>query len=204
MVWLLRAASCRFASATSSTRRGDVDRLAPDGDVERIRHGVGDEIVDHLGELVGGVADIGELRQHVFVGRAGARRSSPSMISVRPRITPSGFFRSWATVPRISLLKVLACRSRAHCAASRRLAAVRSCVRCGDALLEAGVRALQLLVQNDVVEGDRQPAAEDLDQRAVGVGEVARRFEHDHDLAAAQRPDVEHRARAPRIRAGGA
>src|SRR5256885_6895372 len=41
----------------------------------------------------------------------------------------SGFFRSWATVLRISLLNALACRSRAHCAESRRLASSRSPVR---------------------------------------------------------------------------
>jgi hypothetical protein len=64
----------------------------------------------------------------------------------------------------------------------------------GDALLESRVRALQLLVENDVVEGDGQPAAEDLDQRAVGAGETSRRLEHDDDFTAAHRPDVEDRA----------
>src|ERR1700716_3935562 len=45
---------------------GDVDWLAPDGDVEGIGNGVGDEIVDHLREPVRGVADVGELRLYVL------------------------------------------------------------------------------------------------------------------------------------------
>ncbi len=40
----------------------------------------------------------------------------------------------------------------------------------GDAVLELGIGLLQLLVKNDVVERDRQPAAENLDQRAIGFG----------------------------------
>src|SRR6476659_9230310 len=50
-------------------------------------------------------------------------------ISVRPRITPSGFFKSCATVPRISFLKPLARCSRSHCADSRRLACISARVR---------------------------------------------------------------------------
>src|SRR5712672_263070 len=50
-------------------------------------------------------------------------------ISVRPRITPSGFFRSCATVPRISFLKPLARCSRSHCADSLRLACISARVR---------------------------------------------------------------------------
>src|SRR5882757_10028788 len=50
-------------------------------------------------------------------------------ISVRPRMTPSGFFRSCATVPRISFLKPLARCSRSHCADSLRLACISARVR---------------------------------------------------------------------------
>src|SRR5215203_5964909 len=57
-----------------------------------------------------------------------AARSSDS-ISARPRMTPSGFLRSWATVPRISLLKRLAWRSCSDWPASRSFAAVSSRVR---------------------------------------------------------------------------
>src|SRR5260370_15136299 len=62
-----------------------------------------------------------------------------------------------------------------------------------DAVLEPGVRALELLVKDDVVECDGKPAAEYLDQRAVGAGEMPCRFQHDHDFAAAQGLDVKHR-----------
>src|SRR5829696_1020258 len=57
-----------------------------------------------------------------------AARSSDS-ISARPRMTPSGFLRSWATVPRISLLKRLAWRSCSDWPARRSFAAVSSRVR---------------------------------------------------------------------------
>src|SRR5215207_5075372 len=57
-----------------------------------------------------------------------AARSSDS-ISARPRMTASGFLRSWATVPRISLLKRLAWRSCSDWPARRSFAAVSSRVR---------------------------------------------------------------------------
>ena len=51
------------------------------------------------------IADVVDLRARrgSIAGMSVARMSDS--ISVRPRMTPSGFFRSWATVPRISLLK---------------------------------------------------------------------------------------------------
>jgi hypothetical protein len=50
-----------------------------------------------------------------------------------------------------------------------------------------------LLVKDDVVECDGKAAAENLDQRAVGAGEMPCRLQHDHDFAAAQCLDVKHR-----------
>ncbi len=64
----------------------------------------------------------------------------------------------------------------------------------GDAVLELGVGLVQLLVENDVVEGDRQPAAENLDQRAVGIGQRALRLQHHDDFAPAAGAHVEHGA----------
>ena len=64
----------------------------------------------------------------------------------------------------------------------------------GDAVLELGVGLVQLLVENDVVERDRQPAAENLDQRAVGVGQRALRLQQHHDLAPAAGAQIEHGA----------
>ncbi len=40
---------------------GEIDRLIADRDVERIHHGVGDQVVDHFGQLPGGGADVAEL-----------------------------------------------------------------------------------------------------------------------------------------------
>jgi hypothetical protein len=64
----------------------------------------------------------------------------------------------------------------------------------GDAVLELGIGLVQLPVEDDVVECDRQPAGENLDQRAVGVGELTLRLQqHDH-LAAAAGAQIEHAA----------
>src|SRR5438445_135150 len=59
------------------------------------------------------------------------------------------------------------------------------------ALLQPNVRLVQLVVENDVVEGDRKPAAEHLDQGAVGDGHRSRGLQHDDDLALAGCVDVE-------------
>ena len=64
----------------------------------------------------------------------------------------------------------------------------------GDAVLELGIGLVQLLIKDDVVEGDRQPAAEDLDQRAVGLRQLALGLQQHHDLASAAGADVEHGA----------
>ena len=64
----------------------------------------------------------------------------------------------------------------------------------GDAVLELGVGLVQLLIEDDVVERDREPAAENLDQRAVGLRQLALRLQQHHDLASAAGADVEHGA----------
>ena len=53
---------------------------------------------------------------------------------------------------------------------------------------------MQLLIKNDVVERDRKPAAENLDQRAVGFGQFAFRLQQHHDFPSAAGADVEHGA----------
>ena len=62
-----------------------------------------------------------------------------------------------------------------------------------DPVFELGVGVLQLLVEDHVVECDRQPAAEDFDQRAVGIRQVALGLQQDHDLAAAAGANIKHR-----------
>ncbi|MGY4600148.1 hypothetical protein ACVWXL_007894 [Bradyrhizobium sp. GM22.5] len=49
-------------------------------------------------------------------------------------------------------------------------------------------------VEDDVVEGDREPAGEDLDQRAVGLGQLALGLQQHHDLAAASGAQIDHAA----------
>ena len=63
-----------------------------------------------------------------------------------------------------------------------------------DAILQLSIGFLQLLIQNHIVECHRQPAAEDLDQRTVGVGQILRGLKQHHDFAVAGGADVEHRA----------
>ena len=72
----------------------------------------------------------------------------------------------------------------------------------GHALLQPGIGALQLLVENDVVECDGKSAAENLDQCAVRIRKLACRLEHHDDLAAAERLDIENGALE--TRGGGA
>ena len=74
----------------------------------------------------------------------------------------------------------------------------------GDAVFELGVGVLQLLVEDHVVERDREPAAEDLDQRPVGLRQIALGLQQHHDLAAAAGADIEHANDGRRIRACGA
>ena len=64
----------------------------------------------------------------------------------------------------------------------------------GDAVLELGVGLVQLLIEDDIVERDRKPAAENLDQRAVGLGQLALRLQQHHDFAAAAGANIEHGA----------
>jgi hypothetical protein len=63
-----------------------------------------------------------------------------------------------------------------------------------DAVLELGVGLIELLIENDIVERDRQPAAEDFHQRPVGVGQIPLRLQQHHDFAPAAGSDVENAA----------
>jgi len=51
---------------------------------------------------------------------------------------------------------------------------------------------MQLLVEDHIVERDREPAAEHLHQRAVGWGQRTRRLQYHDNLAAGRGPQVEH------------
>jgi hypothetical protein len=60
------------------------------------------------------------------------------------------------------------------------------------ALFEAYGRIVELLVENDVIECHRQPAAEHLDQRPVGGRQRPRGLQQHDDLAPAAGFHVEH------------
>ena len=77
MACCLLAAEGWLASATSLTRVGDIDRLAADRDVEGVGHRVGNQVVDHRGQALGGVADMLDLGGDAFLG-ASRRRSARS------------------------------------------------------------------------------------------------------------------------------
>ncbi len=85
----------------------------------------------------------------------GVAAMSSFSISVRPRMTPSGFFRSCATVPSTSLLKALALAQPPPLLLEPLLGRGELARAPHDPLLELAVGALQLLVEDDVVEGDR-------------------------------------------------
>src|SRR3954470_822021 len=55
----------------------------------------------------------------------------------------------------------------------------------GNAILELAVGLVQLLIQNDVVEGDRKPAGKNLDEGTVGFRNGTLRLQQHDDLAPA-------------------
>ena len=181
----------------------NVDRLAPDRDVERVRHGVRHQIIDHLGEPIGGVPDVADLALDVVVERAGGGDHLLQYLGAAEdhaerifQIVGDG--AEDLALEGIGLSQPRPLRGQSAVGGGEILSA-RS-----DAVLEPSIRALELLVKDDVVECDGKAAAENLDQRAVGAGEMTCRLQHDHDFAPAQRLDVKHRPtrRKPVMAAG--
>ncbi len=74
--------ACRAAAGWSRpprcTSAGDVDRLPPDADVERVRHGVGQQRIDHADQALGRIADMLDLRAHLVGRDRRRRRENPS------------------------------------------------------------------------------------------------------------------------------
>ena len=171
---------------------GEVDRLAPDRDVERVHHGVGDQVVDHTGELRGRAADMGELLPDLvdrhrpdggkLVEHLGAAEDDGQRIL---EIVRDG--AQHLVLELVGASKPGPLQGQAVIGGGQGAGAV------AHALLELHCRVVELLVENDVVEGDGQAAAEHLHQRAVGGGQRPPRLQqHDH-LAPGGGADVEHR-----------
>jgi hypothetical protein len=69
----------------------------------------------------------------------------------------------------------------------------------GDPLLKSRVGFLKLLIQDNVVEGDRQPAGEEFNKRAVGSRQLAGCFQQHHDFPSAAGLDVENRSTSGKV-----
>ena len=137
-------------------------------------------------------AVVADLRGDVFLGRAGADQFGQHLGAAQDHAE-----RVLQVVRHGAQNFVLEAVGALQPQPLRRKAAVGLHQRAGalgDAVFELGVGLVQLPVEDDVVERDRQPARENLDQRAVGVGELALRLQqHDH-LAAAAGAQIEHAA----------
>ncbi len=114
-------------------------------------------------------------------------------ISARPRITASGFFQIVRDRAEDLGLEAVG-------APQVRALQVQPAVRpdqlrgpLDDPPLQVGVGLLQPLVEDDVVERDRQPAREQGDERPVRLGELAVGLDQRDDLAAARRVQVQGR-----------
>ena len=191
---LLLAGSKRPVRLRHLVHQGrDIDRLAPDGDIEGVGHGVGDQVVDHPGEPIGGIADVLDLRLHILVERAGGSDHLLEDLGAAENDAEGVLQVVRDRAEDLALESVGLPQSR-PLGGKPPVGGHQFTRSVGDALLEVCIGPLQLLVQAHIVKGDREPAAENLHQRAVGIGEVARCLQHDHHLAAAQGPDIEHRA----------
>jgi len=106
----------------------------------------------------------------------------------------SGFFRSCATVPKNLILEAIGALQPQPLRRQPSVGLHQRAGALGDAVLELGVGLVQLPIKNDIVERDRQPAAENLDQRTIG-------FDNCRSACSSTRPrgrcpaDVEHGAR---------
>ena len=132
---------------------GDVDRLAPDGDVKGIGHRVSHQIVDHFGEPVGRVADIGDLHFRVIAERAGRGGYLFQYFGSAEDHSERVFqiMRDRAEDLALECVRL----SQPRPLGGKSAIGVRQLLRArSNALLEPCVRPLQLLIQDDVIEGD--------------------------------------------------
>ena len=125
-------------------------------------------MIDHQGQALGGIADVFDLGGHALLGRAGGDQ-------FRQHFSAAEDHPEWILqiVGHGAENFVLEAVGALQSQPLRRKPAVglHQCTGAlGDAILELGIGLVQLLIKNDVVERDRKPAAENLDQRSIGFG----------------------------------
>ena len=170
----------------------DIDRLAADGDVEGVRHCVRNQMVDHRGQPFGGVADVFDLGGDAFLGRAGADQFGQHFGAAEDHaervLQIVGDGAENFVLEAVGALQPHPLRRQPAVGLHQRAGAL------GDAIFELGVGLIQLLIKNDIVESDRQPAGKNLDQRAVGLRKRAFGLQQHHHFATAAGAQVKHAA----------
>ena len=160
---------------------GDIDRLAADGDVEGVRHRIRDQVIDHRGQTLGRVANMVDLGVDVVAGGGGGdqfgQHFGAAEDDAQRILQVVGDGAENFVLEAVGALQPQPLRRQPAIGLHQRAGAL------GDAVLELGIGLLELLVKDDVVERDRKPAAEDLDQRAVGLRQWPLGLEQHHDLA---------------------
>ena len=188
IVWPFCPAAAGWRRPPRATRAARSIGLVPDGNVESVRHGVGHQRVDHADQA------LGRIRGCARPGRARCR--SATGVDVDELVHDFGaadddaerilqVVRDLAedlALERVGVAQPLPLRLEPPVGGGELARALH------DPLLEARVRALQLLVEDDVVESDRQ-RLQNTSTRARSVSDRSWR------LRAARRPRGRCRSR---------
>ena len=125
-------------------------------------------MIDHRGQPLGGVADVIDLRGDASFGdprrrirqHFGAAEDDAKRVLQVVRDRAEDF-----VLEGVGALQPQPLRRQPAVGSHQGAGALR------DAVFQLRIGLLQLLIQDHIVERDREPAAEDLDQRAIGVGQ---------------------------------
>ena len=125
-------------------------------------------MIDHRGQALGGIADVIDLGSDALLRRAGADQFGQHFGTAEDHAE-----RILQIVGDGAENFILEAVGSLQPQPLRRQPAVGLHQRTGalcDAVLELGIGLVKLLIENDIVERDRKPATENLDQRPVRLG----------------------------------
>ena len=149
-------------------------------------------MIDHRGEASRRIANVRDLRAEAFARGVRADQFGQHFGTAEDhaerilQVVSDGAENF--VLESIGALKPQPLRRKAAIGQHQRARALR------DAVLQLRVGFVQLLIEDHVVEGDRQPAAEDFHQRAIGFRERALGLQQHDNLATAAGADIQHRA----------
>ncbi len=169
----------------------EIHWLAAQADVEGVGHRVRHQTVDHRRQSLGARAYVPHLRAHLL-------RIAVQVDEVRQHLGPAEDHRQ-------RILKIVCDGPEDLGLQAIGPTQIRSLQiqppvgtdqfgrTLDDTLLQIGIRSLKSLVEDDVVEGDRQAAREQGDERPIRFRELAIRFDQRDDLTTARRIQIKGR-----------